>query len=79
MSEEQLNEIAEKANFILAGYAFSLTENGFIRVLNMNQPSQACILDKDGKMLSTSMDDTTLLLVQGYYLRNREFMEAENA
>lgn len=79
MSEKQLNEIAEGARFILAGYAFSAADNGFISILDLNDPRQACVLDKDGTMISTSMDETTQLLVQGYYLRNREFMESEHA
>ena len=78
MPEKELETIADRANMIVAGYAYTKTD-GVIKVLNLNDPNEACILSKDGEMLSTNMDDATLLLAQAYYLKNRSFMEEEDA
>ena len=78
MPEKELETIADRANMIVAGYAYTKIDD-VIKVLNLNDPNEACILSKDGEMLSTNMDDATLLLAQAYYLKNRSFMEEEDA
>ncbi len=78
MFEKELDNIADKANMIIAGYAFTKIEYE-IRVLNLNNPTEACILSLDGEMHSTNMDDVTLSLVQAYYQKNRQFMEVKDA
>ena len=76
MSEEKINAIALGADLIVAGFAFSYDkEIGFVRVLNLNNVEQACVLDLDGNYVETTMDDKTLYLAQAYYLKNREFLE----
>ena len=76
MSEEKINAIALGADLIVAGFAFSYDkEIRFIRVLNLNNVEQACVLDLDGNYVETTMDDKTLYLAQAYYLKNREFLE----
>ncbi len=52
---------------------------GLIQVLNLSNPEEACVLQKDGTMVETTMDTITVLKVQAYYLKNREFMEEEDA
>ncbi len=79
MPEEELKKIADKADFIVAGYSFTKEKDGFIRILNLANTDEACILQEDGEMLETTMDDITLLKVQSYYLKNREFMGENNA
>ncbi len=79
MLEKDLKIIADNADMIVAGYSFTRNEDGFIRILNLKNPEQACLLGKDGEMLETTMDDITLLKVQAYYLKNMEFMEETNA
>lgn len=79
MPEALLEEIAEKAEMIISGYAFTSTEEGFVRVLNLENPEEACVLHKDGTMIETTMNDITVLKVQAYYLKNREFMEESDA
>lgn len=39
MYDKQIQEIAEKAKIIVSGYAFSMMENGFISILNLEDPS----------------------------------------
>ena len=78
MSEMELQEIADKADIIIAGYAYTLEDNQ-VRVLNLNNPKEACVLSLDGEMLSTNIDDVTLSLVQAYYQKNKQFMEENDA
>ena len=79
MPEAKLKEIADGATLIVSGYAFTLTEDGLIRVLNLSEPDEACVLQADGTMVETTMNDITLLKVQAYYLKNKEFMEVSDA
>ena len=79
MSEAMIAKIADEANMIIAGFSYTFNDKGYIRVLNLNDPEQACVLFPDGTMIETTMDDSTLALVQAYYLKNREFMEVEDA
>lgn len=75
MSEQQLKEIADNADMIIANYSFTISENGDVKVLFLSDPSQACVLNREGEMLMSSMDDGQLALVQAYYLKNRELIE----
>ena len=73
MSEE-LIRIADEADVIINGYAF--TRNGDnISVLNLNRPDKAALMSYDGIVLETSMDDIELDIVLEYYQRNRKYME----
>lgn len=74
MSEEQLKDIADKADMIVANYAFTVSENGEVKVLLLTEPSQACVLNADGEMIKSSMDDAHVALVQAYYLKNKELL-----
>lgn len=79
MLDNELQEIADNADLIIAGYSFTKGDNGFIRILNLENPKQACLLQKNGEMLETTMDDITLLKVQSYYLKNRVLLEEIDA
>ena len=67
-------KVADTADLIVNGYAFSKSGNGF-RVLNLNRPESACVLAADGSILETTMDDIELSIVQDYYARNRKYLE----
>lgn len=67
-------QIADHADFIVNGYAFTRSAD-FIRVLNLNRPSSACVLSADGQVLETTMDDIELAIVQDYYARNKTYLE----
>ena len=75
MPQDEIEKIAEEAKFIIAGYSFSLNEENQIRVLNLENPTEAAVLTKEGDLLETIMDDAKLALVQSYYLKNKEFIE----
>ena len=79
MPDIEIQKIADNADMILAGYAFTKTEDGQIRVINLYNQEEACVLMPDGTMAETTMNDITLLKVQAYYLKNKEFMEVEHA
>ena len=72
---EKLKEIADGANAIYNGYAFTL-ESGNVRVLNLDSPGHAAVLTRDGELLETSMDDIEVQLMLKYYYRISEFLEA---
>ena len=74
MSEAEIKEVADKADMIVRGYAFTKAGE-IIRVLNLSLPQKALVLNKDGDMLETNMDDIELEIVRDIYLRNRKYLE----
>lgn len=67
-------KVAEQADMIINGYAFTKEDN-VIRVLNLNNPGKAVVLDNAGNVIETSMDDIEIHIVKRYLENNREFME----
>lgn len=66
--------VADAANMIINGYAF--TKDGEnVKVLNLNNPDMAIVLDHDGEVLETTMCDIEIQIVKDYLMKNREFME----
>ena len=53
---DKIKEIADKADMIVNGYAFT-RENDQIRILNLNNLDKALVISEDGKVLETTMDD----------------------
>ena len=75
---EKIREIADKADMIVNGYAFT-RENDQIRILNLNNLDKALVISGDGKVLETTMDDIEIRIVLDYWNSDREFMEDEDA
>lgn len=69
-----IKNIADKADMIINGYAFTKCDEGY-QVLNLNKPSSAVVLSISGEVLETSMDDIEIEIVKDYYMKNREFLE----
>jgi hypothetical protein len=71
-----LNEkqIADNADIIVNGYAFICEEN-IIKVLNLNNIQSALVIDKQGSVLETTMDDIEIDIVLDYFNRNKKYME----
>ena len=68
-----IKEIADKADMIINGYAF--TKDGeFIRILNLNCLNHAAVILND-KIVETNMDDIENSIVLDYYDKNKQFME----
>ena len=75
---DKIREIADKADMIVNGYAFTREKNQ-IRILNLNNPDKALVISEDGKVLETTMDDIEIRIVLDYWDSDREFMEDEDA
>lgn len=73
-----IKEIADKADMIVNGYAFT-RENNFIKVLNLNNPDKALVMTEAGKVLETTMDDIEIQIVVDYWESDREYMEEIDA
>jgi hypothetical protein len=74
----QLNkEIADKADMIINGYAFTKEEK-WVRVLNLNCVNHAAVILND-KIVETNMDDIENEIVIEYYQQNKQFMEEQDA
>lgn len=67
-------EVADAAELIINGYAFTRTDK-CIKVLNLNKPDRAALINLVGEVLETSMDDIELDIVLDYYNRNKKYME----
>ena len=70
----EIERVAQSADFIVNGYSF-LCENGKIRVLNLNDTARAAVLDANGEVLETSMDDIEISIVRAYWEKNKQFAE----
>ena len=75
---DKIKEIADKADMIVNGYAFT-RENNQIRILNLNNLKKALVISEDGKVLETTMDDIEIRIVLDYWNSDCEFMENEDA
>lgn len=75
MNPIDIKEIADNAQMIVGGYAFSQTEEGFIRVLNLHTPHHALIMTPDSEVIETNMDDIEISIVCKLWNRNKKFLE----
>ncbi|MDO4178773.1 MAG: hypothetical protein Q4D21_06225 [Phascolarctobacterium sp.] len=78
MTEEELKTVADDADMIVQGYAFT-RKGDYIAVLNLYKPNRAMLLSKDGKMLESSMDVIEQALVEKIWAEDSEFMEVASA
>lgn len=69
-----IKTIADKADVIVNGYAFTREEDG-IHVLNLNCPDKAVVFSTDGEVLETTMDDIELSIACRYLQQNQKYME----
>ena len=72
INAEKIEAIASNANFIVNGYAFTC-ENEKVRVLNLNNVEKATVMNRDGEVLMTSMDDIEISIIQKYWNQNKQF------
>lgn len=75
---KSIKEIADRADMIVNGYAFT-RENNVIKVLNINNVDKALVMTEAGKVLETTMDDIEIQIVVDYWESDREYMEEINA
>ena len=67
-------QVADNADMIINGYAFTKADK-YVRVLNLNNPEKAVMIDKSGDVLETSMDDIEIQIVRTYWEKNKDLME----
>lgn len=73
-----VEEIAENAIIIVAGYAFEKYES-FIRVTNLDNISEVALFTFDGTLYETTMDTIQLEIVKDYFKRDRKFLFDEES
>ena len=78
MHENELIKVANNAEMIVNGYAFTKKDEGY-SVLNLANPDKAMVISNDGKMLETNMEPIEQALVLSYYEKNRVLLEGDNA
>ena len=78
MPEDKIKEIADSADMVVGGYAFT-KKGGRISVLNINNPEYAMVLSLEGKMLETNMEPVEQAFVMRIWEKNSSLMEEDNA
>lgn len=74
MPESELKKIADDAEMIVRGYAFTYRD-GNISVLNLNNPNRAVLISKDGKVLESNTDEIEEAVILKIWSEDKEFME----
>ena len=78
MENTKLKKIADNADMIVNGYAFTQNNENY-RVLKLNKPEHALVIDSNGNVLETSMDDIEIQIVKDYFLKNKKYMATSHA
>ncbi len=73
MSDSEIKTVADTADMIVCGYAFTKCDLGF-RVLNLHDTNKAVVISDEGEVLETSMNDIEISIVKKYYNRNKELL-----
>ena len=74
MSDAKIREIADKADMIIRGYAFT-REDALIRILNLNDRESSMVIMSDGTMVETNMDEIEQALVLDIWQKDSKYME----
>lgn len=69
-------QVADEADVIVNGYAFTRCGNGSVRVLNLNRPTSAAVFGNNGDVWETTMDDIELEISREYLARSLKYLEA---
>ena len=68
-----IKEIADKADLIVNGYAYT-RDKGYINVTNLNNLSHAAVIYND-KIVETNMDEIETQIVLDYYIQDKDFIK----
>lgn len=71
-------EIADNADIIVSGYAFTVDSEN-VRVLNHNNVKSAAVINSKCEAIETTMDDIELDIVMNIYRRSKVYMEDQSA
>lgn len=69
-----IHEIADNADMIVNGYAFTKCD-GNIRVLNLNNVESAAVINAKDEVIETTMCEIELDIVMDIYSRDKVYME----
>ena len=75
MTENEVNEIADNANFVVSGYAFTKRDDGFISILNLNHPDCAMVVNGKNEIIDTNMDPIEQKIVTKLSGKNLQFID----
>ncbi len=75
MSNEKIQEIIKNAVLIVKGYAFFKREDGFIRILSLWDEQSSMVVDSEGQLIETNMDDIQQTVVKDLCRKNLQFMD----
>ncbi|MBQ6518439.1 MAG: hypothetical protein IJI14_06950 [Anaerolineaceae bacterium] len=76
MTEKDIITLAEQADIIVNGYAFTQRDDGFISILNLYHPDCAMVVNKDNEIIETNMDPIEQQIVLDLCKKNLQFIEA---
>ena len=71
-----VQEIADRADMIVAGYAYTMKQD-YIEVVDLNDPKKTAVI-QNGDVIESLMSDDEDDIVLKYYQRNHAFMEESN-
>lgn len=74
MTESEIIKIADAADMIVAGYAFT-ADGDIVRVLNLNNPESAAVIGYHDEIIETTMCDIEVEIVKDIFRRDKKFME----
>ena len=74
MPEMMVREIADKADMIIRGYAFT-RDGDLIRVFNLNDRESSMVITPEGVMVETNMDEIEQALVLDIWSKDSKYME----
>lgn len=74
MSEEMVRKIADGADMIVRGYAFTKADD-FIRIFNLNDRESSMVIAPDGTMIETNMNEIEQALVLDIWNKDSKYME----
>lgn len=75
MTENEVKEIADNANFVVSGYAFTKRDDGFISILNLNHPDCAMVVNGNNEIIDTNMDPIEQKIVTKLSGKNLQFID----
>ena len=79
MPDSELQKIADEADFIVNGYAFTSRNDGFVSILNLEHPDCAIVINKSLEIIETNMDEIEQVIVLELAKKNLQFLEDSNA
>ena len=75
MTRQKLDEIIDKAAFIVGGYAFVPGNDDTVSIIDLSYPHHVSVVDKAGEIIETNMDDIEISIVLGkYWSVNRKYL-----